>query len=165
MDVFAIIDGINARKTEIKMTSQQIADASGIPKSSVDRVLRKSTDNPSAQVIFGIAEAVGYRFSENQEMPTAVDSNSNQYISHIISMYQDQLTESRRDRNLVTAEKNRWIALSFALNIILVVFLCAILTFDVLHPDIGWVRQQLGLGVEQFNNLIQGAKDFIRTFV
>ena len=62
MEVSMIIDGINARKAAVQMTNQQIADASGVPKPTVDRILRKSTDNPSIHSVMAIAKAVGYEF-------------------------------------------------------------------------------------------------------
>lgn len=46
--------------------------------------------------------------------------------------------------NMLLAEKNRWIKMLFLLVLVLVVFICGLLMYDVLHPDIGWIRDHLG---------------------
>jgi len=50
MNVSEIIDGM-IQKTASNMTNQQIADASGVPKSAVDRILRKETSNPDVFLV------------------------------------------------------------------------------------------------------------------
>ena len=141
MEVFAIIDGINARKTARGMTNQQIADASQVPKSTVDRVLRKDTENPTMKVILDIADAVGYDFStRNAEQLPDRDTDS-QYVRHIISMYGAQLAAQERQYNRVTAEKNRWIMLLAVVIGLLVAGILFILIYDITHPDIGWFQR------------------------
>ena len=44
---------------------------------------------------------------------------------------------------MLLASKNRWLLLSFTLNIILSMFLIGWLIYDMLHLDIGWIRDQL----------------------
>lgn len=139
LEVFAIIDGINARKTALGMTNQQIADASQVPKSTVDRVLRKDTENPTMKVILDIAAAVGYDFSKPMS-PVPDDTANGTYIRHIISMYESQLSGQERQYNLVTTEKNRWIKLLALINAILVLGIIIILLIDITNPTIGWFQ-------------------------
>lgn len=141
MEVFAIIDGINARKTALGMTNQQISDASGVPKSTVDRVLRKDTENPTITVILPIADAVGYDFSSRNTEQLPDRDGDSQYIRHIISMYESQIAAQERQYNLVTAEKNRWIQLLSLIVGLLVLGILFILIYDITHPDIGWFQR------------------------
>lgn len=60
MDVSAVIDGIIDKKAEAGMTNQQIADASRVPRTTINRILSKQTPNPSMQTVMDIAHAVGY---------------------------------------------------------------------------------------------------------
>lgn len=157
MTVADIIDGIIAKKNTIGMTNQQLADASGVPKTTIDRILRKETANPSMQTVLDLAAAVGYSFSNHPEQlpaaPMEVGIND-PMVKHLINVYENRCIayEERIKRNtshfnMLLAEKNRWIKFSLVLNIILVLFICSILVYDVLHPDVGWIREQL----ENFN--------------
>lgn len=142
MEVFSIIDGINARKNVLQLTNQQIADASGVPKSTVDRILRKDTENPTMKVILDIADAVGYDFSTRRAAVETDGSQDSQYIRHIISMYESQLAAQERQYNLVTAEKNRWIKILALIVGVLITGILIILIYDITHPDIGWFQRE-----------------------
>lgn len=157
------IEKIIQAKQEQGLSVQQLSDMSSLSTSTISRTLSGKTA-PTEFTIRRLEEALGI-LSMASEEPILKQAESDPMLKHYILMWEDRICRMRAHYNMLLAEKNRWIRLSFALNIILVVFICSVLTFDVLHPDIGWVRQQLGLGVEQFNNLIQGAKDLIRTFV
>lgn len=153
MTVTDIIDGIIEKKNVNGMTNQQLADASGVPKTTVDRVLRRETPNPSMQTVLDLAAAVGYSFSNHPEQAPAGPAEvgiKDPMMLHIISVYETRgrAYEERIKRvtahfNMLLTEKNRWIKFSMILNIVLVVFLVGILIFDVLHPDVGWIREQL----------------------
>lgn len=153
MTVSDIVAGIIEKKNIIGMTNQQLADASGVPKTTVDRVLRRETPNPSMQTVLDLAAAVGYSFSNHPEQAPASPTEigiKDPMILHIISVYENRgrAYEERIKRNtshfnMLLAEKNRWIKFSLILNIILVVFICGILLYDVTHPDVGWIREQL----------------------
>lgn len=153
MTVTDIVDGIIQKKNAIGMTNQQLADASGVPKATIDRILRHDTPNPTMQTVLDLAAAVGYSFS-NHQAPIAPIPEENKIRDpmtlHMIDYYERRgvAYEERIKRitahfNMLLAEKNRWIKFSLILNIILIVFLVTILIVDILHPDIGWVREQL----------------------
>ena len=141
MEVSVIIDGINARKQAMNMTNQQVSDESGIPKSTVDRVLRKDTENPSVQVILAIAEAVGYEFG----VPAAAQAPEvvldNPHFRHVITMYEKQIADMRRDHNRERTEKNRWIKTLAMIVAILVCGILFVLIYDITHPDVGWFQR------------------------
>lgn len=165
MEVFAIIDGINARKAAMNMTNQQIADASGVPKSTVDRVLRKDTENPTMKVILEIAGAVGYEFG-TPAVQASTGGEDNQYIRHIIAMYESRLAAQDRQYNLVTAEKNRWIKLLAVTVLLLVAGILFVLIYDITHPDVGWFQRDSLYHQSTLPNVLSALNDwFSRTFV
>lgn len=141
-----IIDGIIAKKNEMGMTNQQLADSSGVPKSTIDRILGGRTENPSLQNILDLANAVGYEFSRTPAMPPApiVPGDSTAQMRAIyedrIKAYERLIVRDQRHNNMLLAEKNRWIKVSLALNIILVIFIIGVLIYDITHLDVGWVR-------------------------
>lgn len=128
MNVSEIINGIIQKKTALNMTNQQIADASGVPKSTVDRILRKDTTNPGAQNVLDIAEAVGYRFNGEKKLPP-FPADAHQYMAYIIRLNDEYLTEMRVNYNMLIAEKNRWIKYLFILLLVIML----VLVIDILY--------------------------------
>ena len=148
-----IVDGIIEKKALIGMTNQQLSDASRQPKTTIDRILRKETANPSIQVILDMAAAVGYTFSNHPEQLPAAPAEmeiKDPMVRHLVNVYENR-GKAYEERikgitshfNMLLAEKNRWLIFSLTLNVILVVFLCIMLILDATNPDIGWIRDQL----------------------
>ena len=140
LEVFSIIDGINAKKNAIGMTNQQIADESKVPKSTVDRVLGKRTENPTMQVILDIAGAVGYDLVTPAKVQNLEAGQDNPYVRHIISMYECQIAGLERQYNRVTAEKDRWIWTLAAIIGLMGTGIIAILLIDLTNPNVGWFQ-------------------------
>lgn len=146
MDISAIIDGILECKEECGMTMQQIADRANQPKSTVTRILRKETPNPSMKTLADIAVAVGY---EIDPVKPAIlkDSTKDAYIVYLQEALNAEkaagkaaLAEQKALRHQVVAEKNRTITyLSIAL-ILSLLFLIGWLIMELLHPSAGWIR-------------------------
>ena len=143
MEVSMIIDGINARKAAMNMTNQQISDESGVPKTTIDRVLRKDTENPSVQVVFAIADAVGYEFGVPATTQTSDVAQDNPYLKHIIAMYEKQIAELRRDHNRERTEKNRWIRMLALIIALLGAGIIIILLIDITNPNVGWFQREM----------------------
>lgn len=148
-----IIDGIIAKKTERGISNQQLSDASGVPKATVDRILRRDTSNPSLQTILDLAAAVGYSFSNHPEQPPATPQEigiKDPMVQHLIQVYEnrgksyeERIKRNTAHFNMLLQEKNRWLKFSLTMNIILIVFICAILIYDVTNLNVGWIREQL----------------------
>ena len=149
MDVSAIIDGILQCKEETGMTMQQIADRANVPKSTVTRILRKETPNPSMKNLADISVAVGYEIDPVR--PAVLkDSTKDAYIAYLQEALEAErknakalVAEQKALRHQVVAEKNRTIqALSIAL-ILTLVFLIGWLMLDILHPTAGWIQREM----------------------
>ena len=100
MDISAIIDGILECREETGMTYQQIADRADVPKSTVTRILRKETPNPSMKTLADIAMAVGYEIDPIR--PAVLkDSSKDAYIAFL----QESLAFERADKKAQIAEQ------------------------------------------------------------
>ena len=146
MEISAIIDGILECKESTGMTFQQIADRADQPKSTVTRILRKETPNPSMKALMDIAVAVGYEIDPIQ--PAVLkDSTKDAYIAYLQQALEVERLSRKADvaeqkalRHQVVAEKNRTIFLLSIALILSLVFLIGWLTMELLHPSAGWIR-------------------------
>ena len=85
--VHDIIAGIVAQKEALGLTNQQIADLSKMSKSSVDRIMRNDEgSNPSAQALFDIADAVGYKIGKQHDEDPA--------IQRIVDLYESRIRQT-----------------------------------------------------------------------
>lgn len=151
MTVSDIIDGIIERKNVLNATVQQISDASGVPKSTVDNILRRAVANPTIQNVLDIANAVGYEFNVPDEKPVDTNDPTLQQIIYVYEKRCEALEKESRlktvQSNLVIAEKdraiadkNKWLARLFYSLVILAVGVMAVLLIDVCVRGIGWLR-------------------------
>ena len=143
-----ILDGIFRKQHEISMTNQQFSDASGVPKTTIERIKRGDTPNPTMQTILDLAAAVGYTFSNHPEQDTPYVEDSkikDPMIQHMISYYERQMVayEERLKRtnahyNMLIAEKNRWIQTLATIIGLLITGFISILLIDLATPQLGW---------------------------
>ena len=133
MTVQEILSGIIAKKKENSMTAQQIADLSGVSKSTVDRLLRNEEGTGiSAQNLFDVASAVGYKIGES--------SNEDPAIRRIVDMYEERIRQTEIQHNLSQERQNRWMRWIAIFAAVVVIFVLAMLFFDMANPNVGWVR-------------------------
>lgn len=141
-----IVDGINIRKEILNASNQQIADASGVSKSTVDRILRKQEGyTPSLQNLLDIANTVGYDFGQQEKTPIEVDDA---ILQQIIYVYEKRCADLERESrlktvqtNMIIAGKDRWIRFLTLLSITFVVGIFTILVFDITNPFVGWFQR------------------------
>ena len=117
------------------------------------QVIHGKKGSGKTKKILDMANAVGYTINSHPEQIPAVPQEigiKDPMVQHLINVYEnrgrsyeERIKRNSAHYNQLLAEKNRWIKFSLTLNIILVVFICLILVYDVLHPDVGWIREQL----------------------
>lgn len=127
-----IISGIIAKRDAQGLTAQQIADLSGVSKSTVDRLLRNEEGTGiSAQNLFDVANAVGYKIGAPEEDPA---------IQRIVDMYEARIRQTEIQHNLSQERQNRWMRWIAIFAAVVVLFVLAMLFFDMANPNVGWVR-------------------------
>ena len=146
MDINAIIDGILECKEETNMTNQQIADRSGVPKSTVTRILQKVTPNPSMKNLADIAVAVGYEI-DPVKPATLKDLTKDAYIVYLQTALEAErkiaaghVAEQKALRHQVVAEKNRTISYLAIALILTLAILVTWLVLDIMHSSSGWIQ-------------------------
>ena len=127
--VHEIVAGIIAQKDALNLTNQQIADLSNISKSTVDRVLRDDPDNnPTAQCLFDIADAVGYKIGKQPEEDPS--------IQRIVDLYE---THTRQTAS-VQERQGKMIHRLLLVLVGILIFVFVMLLIDMVSPTRGWVR-------------------------
>ena len=156
------IDRINAARKEHGLSIQQLADMCDISASTVSRTLAGKTE-PTDFTITAMEEALGITDKPIGE-PIMERVASDPILERYLNMQEMRIVRMRAHYNMLLAEKNRWIMLLFILSLVLVIFICYIMVLDVLHPDIGWILQQLGLGLSKFKGFLNAAGDLMSNF-
>ena len=127
--VHEIVTGIIAQKDALNLTNQQIADLSNISKSTVDRVLRDDPDNnPTAQCLFDIADAVGYKIGKQAEEDPS--------IQRIVDLYETHA----RQTALQQERQGKIIHRLLLVFVGVLLFMFIMLLIDMVSPARGWVR-------------------------
>lgn len=127
--VHEVIAGIVAQKEALGITNQQIADLAKISKSSVDRIMRNDdASNPSAQALFDIADAVGYKIGKQPEEDPS--------IQRIVDLY-----ETHARQTALQQERQGKLIHRLLLSLVgVLLFLFIMLLIDMVSPTGGWVR-------------------------
>ena len=113
------------------LTNQQLADLSGVPAGTVNRILSGQTDNPSFQTICDLVLAMDGSLDElagiekDPEEPEA-KAHASQDLIHL---YEKMIEH-----------KNRWIHRLFVLACLLGSIFIFLVIFDLMNPALGFVR-------------------------
>ena len=87
MDLIAL----RARKKELKLTNEDIANLSGIPKRTVEDIFRGKTEHPRIDTMQAIERALGL---ENEKSPTdELSEGEKQLIALIKELTDDEAQE------------------------------------------------------------------------
>lgn len=113
-------------KEERKLTTKQISNLSGIPESTVSRILSGQTDNPTFDTICALVKAMDGSLDTLAGMQNHSDSSD---TLALIALYKK-----------VIAEKNWYIKFLIAVCCSLVAVLIFILIFDLANGSIGFFR-------------------------
>lgn len=148
MTAAELIRDIAKRKEAMKITNQMLADASGVPKATVDRILRGDTPNPSMQSVLDMAYAVGFRIvNDNDQHEGTVDSHLVEMLLRESRLKTIQCNSLLAEKDRAIAEKHNWlkflaIALIAAAVLLVVTWagFALLMHYDLTHLDVGWFQ-------------------------
>lgn len=150
-------------KEERDLTYQQIADRSGIPLSTVHRVVDGQAKNPGYETMTAIREVLEGGAEESQQPDSQNeqakaechacprDMPTRREYAQMSAAYQELLRRAEETFRAALAGKDaqfaaeranytRWIrALAIAFGV-MVLFVMFLLLIDIANPDMGWVR-------------------------
>lgn len=117
MDVETLVDRINEVREDTGITYQQIADASGVPRTTVSRILHGDTPNPTSKNLHDIARAVGCQIVPPPPDDAQVDEVA--YLRLVNQNAERRNQELRCLYNSLLAQKHRWLVCSITVIAIL----------------------------------------------
>ena len=151
----SIVETLKNMKSEQNLTLQQISSASGVPLSTVNRILSGQTENPSFRDVAAIVAAMDGSLdaitglqkleSENGQL---LDSNVMQLLLSMQNYYAKTLDAARQQymrelenkdkqyRDILT-DKNRWLRRMFFCLIGMLAVISFLLIVDFINPTIG----------------------------
>ena len=132
------------------LTNQQFADLVGINKSTVYRIFGGKV-TPDGQTINLMEQALGISDTPPVE-PEIIDQRESDTIRNLLKIQDRRVAQLRAYYNRSLAEKDRVILreriskiVLFVLLMLMVAFVIVSTSYDAAYPDIGWIRQQLGM--------------------
>lgn len=132
------IETIIQEKQKQGLSVQQLADMCELSASTVSRTLSGKTE-PTDFTIRAMEEALGITDKQTGE-PIDSHIENDPILQRYLNMQETRILRLRAHYNMLIAEKNRWIMMLFLLSLALVIVIIVILAFDVMHPNVGWVR-------------------------
>lgn len=146
MEIPTILVELDTKRIERGMSYQAVADACGVSKATIYRALTGVTE-PTIQLVQRIEAAVQYVPPASEHLPPS-DYSQEEYINYLRSTIRQQNEDYNRHTmqmqthySMLHRQDRRTITLLAVCVAVLVIFLVTWLVFDVLHPEIGWIRQ------------------------
>lgn len=127
---------LNALKESKKITAHQIAEKSGIPASTISRVLSGQTDNPSFQTIYDIVKAMDGSLDALVGITSSLSAGEKQMYERLI-VDKDKLIQEKND---IIKSKDKWITRLFIVCAILFLVAIAYIIYDIANGQTGILR-------------------------
>lgn len=119
-------EDLKRMREERKLTTKQISELSGIPESTISRILSGQTDNPSFDTICALVRAMGGSLDEFTGIQSSADAPESLAL---VDLYEKMIDE-----------KNRLIKWLMAVCCILIAVFVFIVLFDLINGNIGFVQ-------------------------
>lgn len=152
----SIVETLKNMKSEQNLTLQQISSASGVPVSTVNRILSGQTENPSFRDVAAIVAAMDGSLDAmtglqklDETTSQLLDPNVMQLLLTMQSYYAKTLDSTRqqymreiesKDKQYrdILADKNRWLRRLFLCLIGMMAVISFLLIIDFTNPAIGF---------------------------
>ena len=134
-----IVEELKKIKEENGLTNSDVSKMSGVPVGTVNRVFSGTNGSHSYATIEPIKEAL-LPLAKPEEVRHMHEEKNKVLVGEIERLYEKMLTE--KEKELRKCERFRNISL--IANVFLVLIIIVFLLIDILHPDLGWIRQALG---------------------
>ena len=121
------------------MTAQQIADKSGVPVATVNRVLQGLTENPGFDTVCKLVKAMGGSLNDLDENGAGEPEGLTQLYERGLE-YRERKIEGL-EQKIRKLERTRTIIAVFAFIVMAAVI--GMLIYDMMHLDRGWITGML----------------------
>lgn len=117
------------------MTAQQIADKSGVPVATVNRVLQGLTENPGFDTVYKLVKAMGGNLNDLAEDRVCEPEGSTQLYERGLE-YRERKIEDLEQK---IKKLERIKAIIVVSILIAMVVAMGLLVYDIMHLDRGWI--------------------------
>lgn len=124
-----LLEGLKELKDQKKMTNQELADLSGVPLGTINRIMAGQTDNPSFQTVCDITRALGGSLDKIAGL-TPEREPGKPISNEMTTLYRESLKA-----------KDKWIHRLFVVCCVLIVYVLGLFAFDLANPNIGFFRR------------------------
>ena len=132
------IDRIEAERKRQGLSIQQLADMSQVSSSTVHRAVNGKTV-PSDFTIQTMELSLGIS-DDPQQDHLFEEGTITPLAERYIATLELRIARLRAHYNMLIATKDRWLILSFAMNIVLISFMLFWILCDLRNPSVGWIR-------------------------
>lgn len=154
MDTPQLFDWLKEAKKLRGLTNKNIAEATGVPQGTIDRIMagkhtevKRSTLQPITAYLASLYEDTPAPDTQEQ---AELNTNALEGLKMVVQLRNaelDALTKSYKvleDRvEFLKGEnkrKDKWVAILAALTTVLFTGIIALLVYDLTHPDVGWYQ-------------------------
>ena len=130
-DNFMLADYLKLLKNKKNLTNQELADLSGVPVGTINRIMAGQTDNPNFQTVCDIVIALDGSLDELAGIPPR---SGNPERSGSVNA-----EEMLMFRKLIST-KDKWIHRLFICLCALILVILSVFVLDLLNPSVGFFR-------------------------
>lgn len=131
-----LYEHLRAMKDASSMTAQQIADKSGIPVATVNRVLQGLTENPGFDTVCKIVKAMGGSLNDLDEDKVGEPEGLAQLYERGLE-YRERKIEELEQK---IKKRERTITIIAVFTFIVMAAVIGMLVYDMTHLSIGWIQ-------------------------
>lgn len=121
-------DTLNKLKDEKGLTAQELSQASGVPLTTVNRILSGQTPDPAYSTVCRLLDVLGADKSTRAD-GFETDVENPPHYEQMISLYERGI-----------AHRNKWIKVLAGIIIVVFAIILTLLLVDILNPNIGYLR-------------------------
>ncbi len=118
---------LNKLKEEKGLTAKEIAEASGVPLTTVNRILSGQTPDPCYSTVCKLLDVLGATDDDKKKVFSG--TTDTEHYKAMVALYERGI-----------AHRNKWIKLLTGVLLGIIAVIIIVLVIDILNPNMGYVR-------------------------